>query len=142
MLRFLVALVLTALPVHAALHYTNVVMASNGSCTASGADGCSCQTFVCDTNDVGITCFTGDDYSDLDGCVSSGPTDGESSYETSDGANATVCVSTGPLVGAGCSNSASTACKIVRSCPVSSDGICEPLQETEAGYFMPCTQNN
>lgn len=138
--RLSIVIAFLSLTIHAAVIRTASVDASDGSCTASGADGCSCQPFSCNATNTSITCRSGELWDESSGCTEGGPTD-ESSYETVEGGNATVCNSSGPLVGAGCSEGTSVACKKLRQCSVGADGYCEDMSEVEAGFFQPCTPN-
>lgn len=139
MSRNLTIAAITSLFIHLAFQGMFPVAASNGNCATSGADGCSCQPYPCNANDVQISCRL-DLTCSTEGCLT-GSVSEESSYETEEGANATICTTSGPMVGAGCSNGTLTACKIVRSCPCDAFGYCQPAIEEEAGFFMPCTQN-
>lgn len=139
--RFFTVVAFASLTVHAAIVSTTTVNASNTSCAASGADGCSCQRFVCDADGAAISCRTGEEWDENDGCTEGG-VGNDLSYETAEGANATVCTSSGPMVGAGCSHGTQAACKKIRTCALGPYGYCEDFADTEAGFFEPCTPNN
>jgi hypothetical protein len=125
---------------HATFSLTMHASASGTSCNPSGNEGCSCQPYVCTAYDVGEPCFyfnVCDNPGESCADISIGE---ESSYETQEGVGATICSTTGPLVGGGCTSSSTESfCKMLRIC------TCDPFLECipglqEGGFFFPCNE--
>lgn len=130
---------LASLTLHLAVLSMFSVSASDTSCGSSGADGCSCQPFTCSIQSPqSATCVSTNNDCTSVGCYETGGPNG--SFEVAEGANATICTTTGPLVGAGCSNGVSTYCKTIRTCTCDPFGHCVS-PATESGFFVPCTSN-
>ena len=140
MSRFYSTFALASLTLHIAVLCMFPVSASDTNCSSSGADGCSCQPFACNTqNPQNSSCAA--EYmvcTSASGCYKDGNLQG--SFEVDAYANPTVCTSTGPLVGAGCSKGASTYCKKIRTCTCDNFGLCI-ASNVESGAFVPCTPN-
>lgn len=141
MYRFFTVLAFASLTVHASVISTKTVNASNGSCAASGADGCSCQEFVCDTDGVELTCNNNTQFYQDHGCMGGGADTGLS-YQVTAGADTTICSTSGPLVGAGCSSGLETFCKVTVSCGIDEHGYCGIVSQEEGGLFSPCNAAN
>ena len=130
-----------SLALHFAMVTTSPVNASNGSCTAGGADGCGCTPLVCEADDEDFGCFIGIDYTPEFGCNEGGEYAEDGSYSILDPGGDTVCSFNVPLVGAGCSDGSMAACKIEMSCFVDAFGVCDSIIEEEGGFYFPCTPN-
>lgn len=137
MIRFYSTIAFASLTLHVAVLSMLPAFASDTSCASSGADGCSCQAFACNVQNPSNTMCLQGDCANV-GCYTEASHEG--SFEIAEGSNATVCTSTGPLVGAGCSNGVSTYCKTIRTCVCDPFGHCNS-SKTQSGFYIPCTPN-
>jgi hypothetical protein len=140
MSRFYSIFALASLTLHVAVLSMFPVSASDTNCSPSPGSGCSCQSYACNVqNPQNLSCVAGfTSCTNSNGCYAVGSFPG--SFEVDAGANATVCVSTGPLVGAGCSHGFTSYCKKTRTCVCDNFAHCDP-SDVESGAYFPCTQN-
>lgn len=131
---------LASLTLHVTILSMYPAFASNGNCTPSGAEGCSCQPYLCDINVENESCNMMSDCEEESMACYYENILREESFEVAAAANATVCKTTGPLVGAGCNHGALSYCKTIRMCVCDGFNHCQALDEEE-GYFEPCTPN-
>lgn len=137
MSRFFTAAALASLTLHAVLLDIFTVSASDTACNVNGAEGCSCQPYVCNAqNPNNYSCANTNSDCTSSSCYTAGR---EGSFEVAEGiVNATVCSTSGPLVGGGCSSGAMTYCKTIRSCDCDPYSHCA-FTAIESGLFAPCT---
>ena len=109
---------------------------SGTGCSATG-NGCSCQAVECNVSDAPLACLEFKSCFDSNsGCLNLD--DDRHSFQTSEQVNATKCVSSGPLVGGGCTSGTISYCKLLRTCRCDAFGECTNGLEEEAGLYVPC----
>ena len=141
--RFLTSAAVASLTLHFFVTCSYSLLATNSSCGASGAAGCSCQDSSCELEGLLPGYFENGRCTEASECYDRGSlTEQElrdvvqNGREILAGSNVKVCDDTGPLTGGGCNHGSSGFCKeqLTMRCHV--DGECASTVSPVEGHSI------